>query len=125
MKNEKTIALLWLAIGVIAGALGAHALKKVVTSEALESFKTGVLYQLLAGTWVLIISQMKRKSSGYLSSSTLIFAGSILFSLSIYGLVLFPLIGLTVKILGPITPIGGLLMITGLIKAAFEQKQVD
>ena len=42
--------------------------------------------------------------------------GIILFSLSIYGLVLTPLIGINLKMLfGPLTPIGGLLMIIGWI----------
>jgi uncharacterized membrane protein YgdD (TMEM256/DUF423 family) len=40
--------------------------------------------------------------------------GILMFSLSIYGLVLTPLLGLNLKMLfGPMTPVGGLLMIVG------------
>lgn len=123
MKKEIVFAWIWIALGVIAGALGAHALKKILSFEALESFKTGVLYQLLAGTWIVVLNQKKESKSFSISSSRLILLGSVLFSLSIYALVLFPLINLSVSALGPITPIGGLIMITGLLKAAFEFNQ--
>lgn len=45
-------------------------------------------------------------------SASLLTTGTILFSGSVYGLVLSPSAGLK-KILGPITPIGGLLLIAG------------
>lgn len=125
MNSNKFFAYLWLALAVVLGALGAHALKKVLTPEALESFKTGVLYQLFAGTWMLFTANPKKTSHSFLSSKRLIMVGSVLFSFSIYALVLFPLAGISVKAIGPVTPIGGTLMIAGLIKAAFEQKQVD
>ncbi len=125
MKQEKTFAFIWIALGVIAGALGAHALKKVLLPEALDSFKTGVLYQLFAGTWLLLLPKPKQSPSRLFSSSRLITIGSLFFSLSIYALVLFPLMGISAKFLGPVTPIGGTFMIAGLIKAAIEQKQVD
>ncbi len=122
MKQYKTFAWLWIAVGVIAGALGAHALKKVLSIEALESFKTGVLYQLLAGSWMLFYTlESSKKPLNWKSPHVLILAGSILFSVSIYLLVLLPLIGVSAKFIGPVTPIGGVLMIIGLIKAAFEQ----
>ena len=103
-------------IAVLGGAFGAHALKGVLTSEQLMSFNTGVRYQLIHAVVLLFIFLLmtKYENKQFKIAAQLIFWGVILFSGSIYILTLKNLIGLELlKYVGPITPIGGLLIITG------------
>ncbi|PCI97276.1 MAG: hypothetical protein COB15_08110 [Flavobacteriales bacterium] len=103
-------------IAVLGGAFGAHALKEVLTSEQLMSFNRGVRYQLIHAVVLLFIFLLmtKYENKQFKIAAQLIFLGVILFSGSIYILTLKNLIGLELlKYVGPITPIGGLLIITG------------
>lgn len=96
--------------GVAAGALGAHALRTRLDPDALLTFETAVRYQmyhalaLLAVAWV-----MKEKPSTRASASAVcMLLGVLLFSGSLYGLVLQGW-----RWLGPVTPVGGLLLMAG------------
>ncbi len=94
------------------GALGAHKLKETLTMEKLESFKTGVDYQLFNALGLLLIALLAQQFKNILRwSMGLIAAGTLLFSGSIYLLATGD--GSMNQILGPITPIGGSLMIIG------------
>jgi uncharacterized membrane protein YgdD (TMEM256/DUF423 family) len=102
------------AMAVIFGAFGAHALKKVLTEELLKSFETGVKYQMYHAILLLALSfQLDFSSSldNYIAYTFII--GIFLFSFSIYGLVLSSAKGNKIKILGPITPLGGLFLVAG------------
>ncbi len=105
-------------IAVLGGAFGAHALKEILSAEHLASFNTGVRYQLIHAIVLLLLFMLieKYKSKQFLIASKLIFFGTILFSGSIYLLTLKNIIGADwLKFAGPITPIGGLLIIIGWI----------
>lgn len=112
----KTITLVFGAtygmLSVILGAFGAHALKKILSVERLESFETGVRYQMYAAFFLLIVGYiLKFDTSSQKWISILMIVGTILFSFSIYGLSLQDYLGANLKFLGPITPLGGLFMI--------------
>lgn len=112
----KTITLIFGAVygmlSVILGAFGAHALKKILSMERLESFETGVRYQMYAAFFLLIVGYiLKFDTSSQKWISILMIAGTILFSFSIYFLSLQDYLGMNLKFLGPITPLGGLFMI--------------
>ncbi|GEN68133.1 MULTISPECIES: DUF423 domain-containing protein [Chryseobacterium] len=112
----KTITLVFGAvygmISVILGAFGAHALKKILAVERLESFETGVRYQMYAAFFLLIIGYiLKFETSTEKWTSILMIAGTLLFSVSIYFLSMQDYLGVNLKFLGPITPLGGLMMI--------------
>jgi uncharacterized membrane protein YgdD (TMEM256/DUF423 family) len=103
-------------IGVILGAFGAHALKAVLTPEQLASFNTGVRYQISHAIVLLFLFLLieKYNSKQLKIASSLIFWGTILFSGSIYLLTLKNILALEfLKFAGPITPIGGALIISG------------
>ena len=103
-------------IAVIGGAFGAHALKVVLTTEHLASFNTGVRYQLIHAVVLLILFVLldKFKVKQFKIAATLMFWGVILFSGSIYLLTLKNIIGVEwLKFAGPITPLGGTLIILG------------
>ena len=112
----KTITLVFGAVygmlSVILGAFGAHALKKILSVERLESFETGVRYQMYAAFFLLIAGYiLKFDTSSQKWISILMIAGTMLFSFSIYFLSMQDYFGMNLKFLGPITPLGGLCMI--------------
>jgi uncharacterized membrane protein YgdD (TMEM256/DUF423 family) len=109
--------------GVAMGAFGSHALKDVLTKRGSTAmWQTATIYQLFHATAVLSLAASASPSSSSSSSEEItvnnknLFAGklmsfgNLLFSGSIYCLALG--IG-PKKVLGPITPLGGLLMIGG------------
>lgn len=103
-------------IAVIFGAFGAHALKQILTPEQLESFQTGVRYQIIHAVVLLFLFLIieRYSSKQLIIASHLIFYGVILFSGSIYVLTLKNMLGIEIlKFAGPITPVGGLLLICG------------
>lgn len=120
----KTITLVFGAaygmLSVILGAFGAHALKKILSVERLESFETGVRYQMYAAFFLLIAGYiLKFDTSSQKWISILMIAGTMLFSFSIYGLSLQDYLGVNLKFLGPITPLGGLFMILAWLMLIF------
>jgi len=120
----KTITLIFGAtygmLSVILGAFGAHALKKILSVERLESFETGVRYQMYAAFFLLIAGYiLKFDTSSQKWISILMIAGTMLFSFSIYGLSLQDYLGVNLKFLGPITPLGGLFMILSWLMLIF------
>ena len=99
-------------LSVILGAFGAHAFKKILSVERLESFETGVRYQIYAAFFLLIVGYiLKFETSSEKWISILMIAGAFLFSVSIYFLSFQDYWGIDLKFLGPITPLGGLFMI--------------
>ena len=98
---------------VILGAFGAHALKELLNNNQLASFETGVRYQMYHGIVLLFIGISFNKIRKTALISKLLASGTILFSFSIYLLNIQDLIGISISFLGPITPIGGALLIGG------------
>ena len=102
---------------IILGAFGAHALKNYLSPEQLISFETGVKYQIYHALFLLflglsgVLLMDKTKKRLY----WLVVLGVILFSGSIYLLTTKNVTGIDFKFLGPITPIGGMLLITAWI----------
>ena len=98
-------------LGVALGAFGAHALRSRFSPEMLAVFETGVRYQMYHAFAVLIVAA----AIGHIGNARLLviagwffFAGILLFSGSLYALALT-----SVRILGAITPVGGLLFLIG------------
>lgn len=99
-----------LALGICAGAFGAHGLADKISPDSLASYKTGVYYLLINLVGLLAIINGRIRVSQYL-----IFFGALLFSLSIF---LLATRGILLNLgsaswLGPVTPFGGLFMIIG------------
>ncbi len=113
MKNATLIiGALYGLISVILGAFGAHALKKVISVEKLASFETGVRYQMYSALFLLIVGYILNfETPAEKWISILMIAGTFVFSVSIYLLAFNEVATVPSKILGPITPLGGLMMI--------------
>ena len=98
-------------LAILFGAFGAHALKKILSEDQLKSFETGVKYQMYHAIVLLVLGfNFEFSTSAMYWCFTL---GILLFSFSIYGLVLSDAKGKKLRFLGPITPIGGLLFVVG------------
>lgn len=94
------------ALAVAAGAFGAHGLRERLDARALEIFETGARYQMYHALAMILAGMMATKGA---STAGWIFqAGIVIFSGSLYALSLSG-----VKVLGAITPIGGLAFLVG------------
>ncbi len=91
------------AIAVAAGAFGAHALNGRVTEARLDTWETAARYQLIHAVLLYLLATTPR-----VLSYRLITAGVLVFSGSLYALVLLDL-----PWLGAITPFGGVCLILG------------
>lgn len=101
-------------LAIILGAFGAHALKKILNEEQLKSFETGVKHQMYHAIVLLLLGfqlEFTQPIEDYIVYSFI--GGIILFSFSIYGLVISSATNKKLRFLGPITPLGGLLLTIG------------
>lgn len=109
----KTISILG-ATAVALGAFAAHGLKPVLTDIQLDTFKTGNFYQFIHVIGMLGIFALDASSKTLKRTFNLWLLGIIFFSGSLYLLSIKELIGGNDwRILGPVTPIGGLLFVLG------------
>lgn len=98
-------------LGVGLGAFGAHALRTRLSPEMLAVWKTAVEYQMFHALALLGVGLLLRQGGGstLLNSSAACFAvGALLFSGSLYALALSG-----VRVLGAITPLGGVFFLIG------------
>jgi len=109
MKDKKT----WIIISAVSGftavaigAFGAHGLREKLTSEMLEVYKTGVLYQFIHTIVLLILSLTNFIKSTI--PSILFLSGIILFSFSLY---IYSTSG--IQFFAMITPVGGVCFLIG------------
>lgn len=99
-------------LAVLLGAFAAHGLESKVSKDAIETFQTGVKYQMYHALLLLFVA-----NTTYLSKNVkkrvlyLVVIGVLLFSGSIYGLATNTLTVFDFKSIAFITPIGGLLLI--------------
>lgn len=110
------IGCLFGATAIIFGAFGAHLLKKYLTPELLQSFETGVRYQMYHAITMLVLGlNLSLNTSLERITAWFFCIGTFLFSFSIYALCISTITGKKLKILGPVTPLGGLILLLGWI----------
>lgn len=104
------------ALGVAAGAFGAHALRARLAPEMLAVFETGVRYQLVHALGLLAVGWAAGRwtSRAVRAAGWLFVVGVFLFSGSLYVLCLTGIRGF-----GAITPIGGVAFIAGWLLLAW------
>ncbi|WP_343632217.1 DUF423 domain-containing protein [Fluviicola sp.] len=116
-KKWVITGLILVIIAIILGAFGAHGLKDLTSdNDILAAFDTATKYQFFQGLGFLIIPFITTRFA--ISGKAvfyLLLLGTIFFSGSIYGLTYSKVHagGSLSKVFGPVTPIGGLLMIVG------------
>ena len=106
------------ALSIVIGAFGAHSLREKVPAESMVIFHTGAQYHQIQAIGALLIlllldrcTMPKRAFAGF----ALILVGCLLFSGSLYALA-----ATGTRMLGMITPFGGVAFITGWLLVAFS-----
>lgn len=110
-------------LGVALGAFGAHGLKSKVVPEMLKVWETAVLYHLfhaLALILIGILCVLLPEANSVRHAGWAMFAGTVLFSGSLYLLVLTG-----AKPLGIITPLGGVAFLAGWLLLAIAAWQYN
>lgn len=105
-------------LSVAIGAFGAHLLEPTIGAEAMETYETGVQYHMMHALGIILVAiaagqwgdSRRLKWAGWL-----LFAGIIIFSGSLYVLSISG-----IKMLGAITPIGGVSFIVGWLLLVLE-----
>jgi uncharacterized membrane protein YgdD (TMEM256/DUF423 family) len=97
-------------LGVAAGAFGAHALATRLAADRLELFELAVRYQLIHALALMAASAAAQRWPGSTSHAAgwLLLAGTVVFCGTIYALAFSG-----PRILGAVTPIGGVSLIAG------------
>lgn len=125
-KRILLTASLFGAIAVIFGAFGAHSLKNVLSSGALEVWAKGVEYQFYHTFALLFLAQFAGEDPLVKWAYRFFTLGIVLFSGSLYLLSTREILNIGfVNFIGPVTPIGGLCFILGwslLFFAALKRK---
>ncbi len=117
-KKFLAIASFMMALSIALGAFGAHGLKSIVTDSMLKIYNTGIEYQFYNTLGLFIVAfliNFKPESKKLRISAWLIIIGMIIFSCSLYILVL-----LNLPIMGAITPIGGTLLIVAWLMVTYS-----
>ena len=108
-------------VGVALGAFGAHGLKTKVTPEMLTVWQTGVQYHLVHALGLVLIGilcQLMPETSMVRNAGWMILSGTVLFSGSLYVMVLSD-----IRALGMITPLGGVAFLVGWLLIAIAAWQ--
>jgi uncharacterized membrane protein YgdD (TMEM256/DUF423 family) len=112
MNSARTLACagVLLALATVCGAFGAHALKAHLAPDRLQVYETAVRYHFYHALGLLGIGLALRGMDAALlrSAAILVFIGVVVFSGSLYALTFG-----APKVLGAITPLGGLALIAG------------
>ena len=103
-------------LAVTLGAFAAHGLRSRISTEALQTFETGARYQMYHALALLAVAWVATRWPGgaVFAAGWLFVAGTLLFSGSLY---LLAVTGL--RVLGAITPFGGLAFILGWLALAW------
>lgn len=113
-------------LAVILGAFGAHVIKAMISNSQMEIWHTAVQYHFYHTLALLFLSTFARFKNNLINIASYCFVfGIICFSGSLYLMALKDVLSINTKILGPITPFGGLLFIfgwIGLLLAAIKDK---
>ena len=123
MRKYIIVGGIFALMSVVLGAFASHSLKAHFSTEVLQSFETGIRYMMYHGLALMIFSQIPYARSPIIFK--LFFWGVILFSFSIFILCFGNLTPYDFSWLGPVTPVGGSLLILGwfkLISKTFKEK---
>lgn len=108
-------------LAVVLGAFGAHGLQRLVDVDAVQTFGTGVKYQMYHAFFLLILAHVdKIPGQGKKWIFYCVFSGVILFSCSIYLLAINGITSIDFRSIAFLTPIGGTLLVLGWILLAYH-----
>ncbi len=104
----------FVALGIIAGAFGAHVLSGRLSSGALALWHTAARYWMYGSFGLALIGLAARGGRSFTASAWLLFVGVVVFSGTVGAIALG-----APHWLGAVTPLGGLAMIAGFLLFAW------
>ena len=124
-KRIITTAAILGMLAVITGAFGAHSLKARLSPLQLQTWGTAVQYHFYHVFALLFLAALNRVNSGLTYASYWLFTfGIVFFSGSLYLLACSSILQWNwLHVLGPITPVGGLLFISGWVTLALAARK--
>ena len=118
MKDWIGVGAVFSALAIVCGAFGAHALRARLDPEQLEIWRTAVLYHLIGALALVLYGLLVRGRPGRGIAGWCFLLGILIFSGSLYSLALG-----APRILGAVTPVGGVLLIAGWLFFAWEARR--
>src|SRR3954449_9319563 len=122
--NWTALGSVLMALAVAAGAFGAHGLRNKLDPYSMSVYEKAVFYHFVHALGILLIAVLTRTgaitSSGQARAAWLLLIGILVFSGSLYALAVSG-----IRILGAITPIGGVAFIAGWLVLAHEAMRVQ
>ena len=108
-----------MAAAVAAGAFGAHGLRNRLDAYSMSVYEKAVFYHFIHAIGIIAVAILARTNTIAIGTQTrvagLLFLGIVIFSGSLYALAISGL-----RMLGAITPIGGIAFIAGWLLLAWE-----
>ncbi|MBF0142443.1 MAG: DUF423 domain-containing protein [Magnetococcales bacterium] len=107
-------------LAVALGAFGKHALMPILSHAAMETWRTGAYYQLVHGVGLILVGLVAERAphpQRAMWAGWLLLVGSVIFSGSLYAIALTG-----VRILGVVTPVGGVCFLSGWLLLAWSVK---
>jgi uncharacterized membrane protein YgdD (TMEM256/DUF423 family) len=125
MNNRKLLFVLVALLGAIAvclGAFGAHALKPFLNDYQKDIYNKAVFYQFVhvLAALVALLSAQLFSQKAFLLPALLFILGMLCFSGSLYILSLNHILQFPTVLIGPVTPIGGVLFIFGWVTMGYQ-----
>jgi uncharacterized membrane protein YgdD (TMEM256/DUF423 family) len=124
MMNWTVAGSVLMALAVACGAFGAHGLRAKLDAYSMSVYEKAVFYHFVHALGILCIAILARTNaitiSGANRTAGLLLVGIVVFSGSLYALSLTG-----IRILGAITPIGGVAFIAGWLLLAYEAVRVQ
>ena len=125
-NNIIRISITLIIIAIVLGACSSHYFNKVLLEKQISSINIGIRYQLFHSLSLIVICLNKKKFNNHLNKSLyLMLLGTIFFCFSIYLLNFNSYVEIPLFVLGPITPIGGVLLIFSWIVLFFSVKKLN
>lgn len=101
-------------LAVLIGAFGAHGLQGRIPDSAMQAYETGVAYQMYHALLLLLLGSLNRIMETHKKGVYyLLVSGILCFSFSLYLLAIGSLVSFPLPAIGLITPLGGLLLLSG------------
>lgn len=122
--NWTALGSVLMALAVAAGAFGAHGLRNKLDAYSMSVYEKAVFYHFVHALGILLIAVLARTGAitpaGQGRAAWLLLIGILVFSGSLYALAVSG-----IRILGAITPIGGVAFIAGWLVLAYEATRVQ
>ena len=122
--NWTALGSVLMTLAVAAGAFGAHGLRNRLDAYSMSVYEKAVFYHFVHALGILLLVVLARTgaitTSGQARAGWLLFMGILIFSGSLYALAVSG-----IRVLGAITPIGGVAFIAGWLVLAYEAMRIQ